>query len=440
MSLFILLAGLGLLMVLMVRFKFNPFLALTIVAILLGFCFGMPADKILSSIQNGIASTLGSILLLLTLGAMFGKLLSESGAADKIGEGLTGKFGTRYIQWAMLLTAFVVGLPMFYTAGFVLLLPIVFSVAARTKLPLLYMAIPMAASLSVTHGFLPPHPGPSAIAVIYKADLGLTLMYGLIIAIPTVMVAGPWWGGMVSRLKIMESIPPPESVQADTRQSSPGFFNSLFTALFPILLIMFAAVLRLAVPQGNANRYFDLFFFLGDPAIALLAGLMVALFTLNANLPSDPGKKSDLFTQGIHSVAGILLIIAAGGAFKQILVDSGVGNYIASLFGQLDLSPLFVAWVLAAIIRVALGSATVAALASAGMALPFMTAGTSPELMVLATGSGSLMFSHVNDAGFWIFKEYFHLSIPQTLLSWSVMETIVSCMGLIGVLVLDVFI
>lgn len=438
MDLLILVAGLGLLMFLMLYAKVDTFLALTLVSIGMGFAFGMNAEAILEAIPKGIGATLSSILLLLAFGAMFGKVLSSSGAAHKISQGLIQGFGLRYIQWAMLITAFIVGLPMFYTAGFVILLPIVFSVATATGLPLLYIAIPMAASLSVTHGFLPPHPGPSSIAVVYKADLGLTLIYGLLIAVPTVIVAGPVWGKLICKMPSLQQLVVERNTATDRNpEHQPSFANSLFTALFPIALITVAATLKFILPAQQLIGWYKAILFLGDPTIALLVGLLVAMGTLRTYLPREASQKANLFSDSISSIAMILLIIAAGGAFKQILVDSGVGHKITALFHDISLSPLFVAWALAAIIRVALGSATVAAMASAGMALPFMTKDTSPELMVLATGAGSLMFSHVNDAGFWIFKEYFKLSVKQTLLSWSLMETIVSVMGLLGVLVLE---
>lgn len=439
MDLLILVAGLVVLMFLMLYAKVDTFLALLLVSIGMGFAFGMSAEAILEAIPKGIGATLSSILLLLAFGAMFGKVLSSSGAADKISQGLIRQFGLKYIQWAMLLTAFIVGLPMFYTAGFVILLPIVFSVASATRLPLLYIAIPMAASLSVTHGFLPPHPGPSTIAGIYKADLGLTLIYGLLIAIPTVIIAGPVFGSLICKMSILQGVVSEEdtSVSGTGLAIQPSFMNSLFTALFPILLITVAAALKFVLPADQLRGWYKVILFLGDPTIALLVGLLVALGTLRAYLPQEASRKATLFSESISSIAMILLIIAAGGAFKQILVDSGLSQKITQLFEGLQLSPLFVAWALAAIIRVALGSATVAAVASAGMVLPFMGDDTSPELMVLATGAGSLMFSHVNDAGFWIFKEYFKLSVKQTLLSWSLMETIVSVMGLLGVLVLE---
>lgn len=438
MDLLILVAGLFLLMFLMLYAKVDTFLALVLVTVGMGFAFGMSAEAILEAIPKGIGATLSSILLLLAFGAMFGKVLSSSGAAYKISQGLIQQFGLKYIQWAMLITAFIVGLPMFYTAGFVILLPIVFSVASATRLPLLYIAIPMAASLSVTHGFLPPHPGPSSIAVIYKADLGLTLIYGLFIAIPTVIIAGPIFGRYICKMPVLQQVIWEENTASThERASLPSFANSLFTALFPILLITVAATLKFVLPAEQLKGGYKIILFLGDPTVALLVGLLVAMGTLRAYLPSEGTQKTSLFSESISSIAMILLIIAAGGAFKQILVDSGVGQKITALFKGVSLSPLFVAWTLAAIIRVALGSATVAAMASAGMALPFMAPDTSPELMVLATGAGSLMFSHVNDAGFWIFKEYFKLSVKQTLLSWSLMETIVSVMGLLGVLVLE---
>jgi gluconate transporter len=426
------------LLVLMIAFRLNAFLALILVALGLGLAEGMTAKDALISVQNGVGSTLGSLALILGFGAMLGNLISSSGAAQRITYSLIRQFGTKHIQWAVVLTGFLVGLPMFYNAGFVLLIPLVFSIAASTGLPLLYVGLPMAAALSVTHGYLPPHPGPTAIAVLYKADVGLTLVYGIIISIPAIIVAGPFFSRFTKKYK---ASPPPglAAPRVFTDAEMPGYANSVFTALFPVLIMAFATIASLLLPETSALRKgFD---FIGDPAIALLLSVLLAIFTLGLNRGMKMDDIMAIVTNSIGSIAMILLIIGGGGALKQVLVDSGVGDYITNLVSGMQLSPLFLAWGIAALLRVCLGSATVAAITTAGIALPVIAStGASPELMVLATGAGSLMFSHVNDPGFWIFKEYFNLSIADTIATWSIMETIVSVMGLLGVLALNFFI
>ncbi|WP_207434394.1 gluconate:H+ symporter [Sabulibacter ruber] len=426
------------LLILMIFLRLNAFLALILVALCLGIAEGMPVKEAITSVQNGIGSTLGSIALILGFGSMLGSLISDSGAAQRISLSLIQKFGLRHIQWAMILTGFLVGLPMFYNAGFVLLIPLVFSVAASTGLPLLYVGIPMAASLSVTHGYLPPHPGPTSIAVIYKADMGLTLVYGLIVAVPAIIVAGPIFTRFLSKFKAS----PPAGLAAPrifTDEEMPGYGVSLFTAIFPVLLMALATLANALLPAESVLR--QTLDFVGDPAIALLLSVFVATYTLGIKRGRNMEQIMQLLSGSISSIAMIMLIIGGGGALKQVLVDSGVGTYIASHVKDMALSPLVLAWSVAALLRVCLGSATVAAITTAGIALPMIEAtGVSPELMVLATGAGSLMFSHVNDPGFWMFKEYFSLNIPDTIATWSIMETLVSVIGLLGVLALNLVI
>ena len=427
-----------LLLVLMIPFRLNAFLSLILVALGLGIAEGMPVKDAIASVQEGVGNTLGSIALILGFGAMLGSLISESGAAQRITYSLIKSFGIKHIQWAVLLTGFLVGLPMFYNAGFVLLIPLIFSIAASTGLPLLYVGIPMAASLSVTHGYLPPHPGPTSIAVIYNADIGLTLVYGLMVAIPAIIISGPVFTRFLTKYK---ATPPPglAAPRIFTEAEMPGYGISLFTAIFPVLLMAAGTIADTILPEASPIR--KALSFLGDPAIALLLAVLLAIFTLGLNR----GKKMDeimrILTASISSIAMIMLIIGGGGALKQVLVDSGVGKYITSLVSTFNLSPLLLAWGIAALLRICLGSATVAAITTAGIALPVISAtGVSPELMVLATGAGSLMFSHVNDPGFWMFKEYFSLNIPQTMATWSIMETLVSVIGLAGVLLLNMVI
>jgi Gnt-I system high-affinity gluconate transporter/Gnt-II system L-idonate transporter len=426
------------LLLLMIPLRLNAFLALILVALGLGIAEGMPVKEAIASVQNGVGSTLGAISLILGFGAMLGSLISESGAAQRITFGLIKSFGLRHIQWAVVITGFLVGLPMFYNAGFVLLIPLIFSIGAATGLPLLYIGIPMAAALSVTHGFLPPHPGPTSIAVLYKADIGLTLIYGLIVALPAIILAGPVFTRFLKKYKAS----PPAGLAAPrvfTEEEMPGFGVSLFTAIFPVLLMAAGTLTELLLPETMPLR--QALLFIGDPTIALLLSVLLAVYTLGL----ARGRKMDeimrTLTTSITSIAMIMLIIGGGGALKQVLVDSGVGTYITTLVDAFHLSPLLLAWGIAAFLRVCLGSATVAAITTAGIVLPVIgSTGVSPELMVLSTGAGSLMFSHVNDPGFWMFKEYFSLTIPQTMATWSIMETIVSVVGLLGVLALNLVI
>ncbi|WP_028978981.1 gluconate:H+ symporter [Sporocytophaga myxococcoides] len=421
-----------LLLVLMLFLKFNAFISLTLVSLFLGISFGMPADNLISSIQKGFGDTLGSLTFIVVFGAMLGKIVGESGAALQISNSLNRLFGPKNVVWAVVLTGFIIGIPLFYTAGFVLLIPLVFTIAAVGNFSPVYIGIPMAAALSVTHGFLPPHPGPVALASIFKADLGLTLIYGSIIAVPAIVLAGPFYGRFVKDIKSSGS-PAKSNVQP---LELPSFGISLFTALFPVLLISIGACL---IPfLTKETIVYKLLSFWGNPFIAMLLAVIVATYNLGISRGQSVKEVMDLYNVAISEVALIILIIGAGGAFKQVLIDSKSAEYLAEIFRGSSLSPLVLAWTMAAIIRLALGSATVAALTSAGIILPLIQSShVSPELTVLSIGAGSLMFSHVNDAGFWIFKEYFNLSIAQTIRSWSIMETIVSVTGLAGVLLLD---
>lgn len=435
MPLLIVALGIAFLLVLMIGFRLNAFIALILTALLVGVAEGMEPAAALKSIESGVGSTLGSVSLILGFGAMLGSLIAGSGAAQRITYGLVQSFGVKNIPWAMLLTGLIVGIPMYYNAGFVLLIPIVFSIVASTKLPSLYVGIPMAAALSVTHGFLPPHPGPSSIAVIYQARQDLTLLYGLAVALPAIVIAGPLLGRLLRNF----DVPPPRDLfrfQEMSREQMPGFGISLFTALLPVVLMGVSALAGLYLPTDSVFR--RVFSLLGDPTMALLLSVLFALYALGIRRGKTMPELMATLAGAISSIAMIMLTIGGGGALKGVLVDSGVGEYIKGIAAELGLPPLVMAWSVAALLRVSLGSATVAALTTAGIVLPLISAGsTSPELMVLATGAGSLMFSHVNDPGFWMFKEYFNLSISQTFRSWSVMETIVSVVGLLGVLAFE---
>ena len=381
---------------------------------------------------------IGFLVIILGLGAMLGKLVADSGAAQRITTKLVDKFGKKNIQWAVVLTGFIVGIPMFYSVGFVILVPLVFTIAAATGLPLLYVGLPMLASLSVTHGYLPPHPAPTAIAAIFNADIGKTLLYGIIVAIPAIIVAGP----LLSRtLKGINATPLKEFINPVIlkEEEMPSMANSIISALLPVILIAIAALAEFSLPDTFFLK--KALIFIGNPAIAMLISVLVAIYTLGLGRGKKMKEVMDSVGSAITGITMVLLIIAGSGALKQVLIDSGVSEYIGAMLKESSISPLILAWLIATVIRVCVGSATVAGLTAAGIVLPLIQGtGVSPELMVLAIGSGSLMLSHVNDSGFWLFKEYFNLSVKDTLKSWTVMETTVGVMGLVGVLVINIFI
>ncbi|MBQ4913004.1 gluconate transporter [Maribacter sp. MMG018] len=438
MPLFIVIVGILLLFLLVAKFKLNGFIAFILVSLFVGIAEGMEPVAVVESIQKGIGNILGFLVLILGLGAMLGKLVAESGAAQRITTKLVEKFGKKNIQWAVVLTGFIVGIPMFYSVGFVILVPLVFTIAAATGLPLLYVGLPMLASLSVTHGYLPPHPAPTAIASTFNADISKTLLYGIIVAIPAIIVAGP----LLSRtMKNIKASPLKEFLNPKILKDEemPGTSISIFTALLPVILMAIAAAAELFLPEGSLIK--TILVFAGNPVMAMLISVLVAIYTLGLARGKKMKEVMDTVAGAVTGITMVLLIIAGAGALKQVLIDSGVSIYIGEALKDSSISPLVLAWLIATIIRVCVGSATVAGLTAAGIVLPLIEGtGASAELMVLAIGSGSLMLSHVNDSGFWLFKEYFNLSIKDTLKSWTVMETTVGIMGLLGVLVLNQFI
>lgn len=438
MPIAIVLLGIILLFFLIVKCKLNAFITFILVSLLVGIAEGMTLDAVVQSIQNGIGSTLGFLVMILGLGAMLGKLVADSGAAQRITSSLVSRFGIRNIQWAVVLTGFIVGIPMFYSVGFVILVPLVFTVGAATGLPLLYVGMPMLASLSVTHGYLPPHPAPTAITVMFEASLGKTLLYGLIIAIPAIIVGGPLYSRTIKNIR---ATPLKEFINPKVLESHemPGLGTSILTALLPIILIAAATLADLFLPKEL--MFTKVIGFLGDPVIAMLIAVLVAIYTLGLGRGKPMVEVMESVTGAVSGITMVLLIIAGAGALKQVLVDSGVSEYIAGMLKDSSISPLLLAWFIATVIRVCVGSATVAGLTAAGIVMPLISAtGVSAELMVLAIGSGSLMLSHVNDGGFWLFKEYFNLSVKDTLRTWTVMETTVGVIGIIGVMILSIFI
>ena len=438
MPLVIVAGGVLLLLALVIFCKLNSFFSLVIVSLVVGVAQGLPVTDVVAAIERGMGDTLGSLAMILGFGAMLGKLIADGGGVQRISTSLVDAFGQKNVQWAAVIVGFAVGIPMFYNVAFVVLVPFVFALAAQTRLPLLYVGLPMLASLSVTHGYLPPHPGPTAIAALYHADLGLTLIYGVAVAIPAIVLGGVFFSWT---LKGIRPEPPAQFAKVETFDETeiPGFWISLFTGLLPVLLIALASVLTLVAAPGSP--VLTIMGFVGNPVIALLIAVFVAIYTMGLRRGKSMKVLMGNMEEAVRSIAMILFIIGGAGAFKEVLVASGVGDYIAGWAGHLSFSPLILVWGLAAAIRIALGSATVAGLTTAGIAMPLIAStSASPELMVLATGAGSLMFSHVNDPGFWMFKEYFGLSLRDTIRSWSFMETIVSVVGLVGVLLLDQYI
>ncbi len=438
MPIAIVIAGILILFLLIARFKLNAFIAFILVSLFVGVGNQMEILEVVKSIETGLGKTLGGLILILGLGAMLGKLVADSGAAQRITTKLVDKFGKKNIQWAVVLTGFIVGIPMFYTVGFVILIPLVFTVAAATGLPLIYVGLPMLASLSVTHGYLPPHPAPTGIAVMFKADIGKTLLYGIMVAIPAIIVAGPLFSRTIKNIKatpLKEFINP----KVLTDDEMPNMFISIFTALLPVILIGIAAIIDVAITEESVVK--EVASVIGNPVLAMLISVLVAIYTLGLARGRKMSEVMNSVASGVTGITMVLLIIAGAGALKEVLIDSGVSDYIGNMLKGSSISPLILAWLIATVIRICVGSATVAGLTAAGIALPLLAdSGASPELMVLAIGSGSLMLSHVNDGGFWLYKEYFNLSVKDTLKTWTVMETTVGVMGLLGVLVLDIFI
>lgn len=434
MTLIIVLLCILLLIVMVSAMRINAFLSFLIVSIIAGIALGIPLNKIAGSVEKGIGDVLGSLLIIITVGAMLGKLVADSGAAQRIAAVIMNICGEKYIQWGVVVTGFLIGIPLFYGIGFVLMIPLIFSVVYKYKLPAIYIGLPMLAALSVTHGFLPPHPSPSALVIQFKANMGLTLLYGLIVAIPAIVIGGPLFA---RTLKNIPSTPLKSFVPVDKPEHElPGTFNSFFTALLPVLLLVVAAVLSFSAKQAPGLN--NLMGLVGESNVVMLIALITATLTLGIFQGKKMTYIMELYGEAIKDVALILLIIGGSGALKQVLVDSGVSAQIAIMLKELHMQPLFLGWLITAVIRFCVGSATVAGLTTAGIILPLLVAtNTNPNLMVLAVGAGSLMFSHVNDAGFWMFKEYFNLSLKNTFKSWALMESIVGAVGLIGVLLLN---
>lgn len=414
--------------------RVNPFIALILAAILAGLLSGIPLTGIAKSIQKGIGDMLGSIIVVLAAGAKIGKLVAESGAAKVIAEKIMQVCGKKYIQWGLMLTGLVIGIPLFYNVGFVLVIPIIFSLVYQYQLPVVYVAVPMLASLSVAHSFLPPHPSPASLAGTFNASMGKTFLYGILVAIPAIIVAGPLFSKTLKHIK--SEGPLTMAAEKTFATTLPGFLNSVGSSMLPVFLLALTTALSLLLPADSFWQ--NIVGFINDPTILMMFALLIVTYTLGIRQGKKIKQVMSIYELGVKDVATIMLIIGASGALKQVLIDSNASTSIAAYFKEMNMPPLIFGWLLAAIIRVCLGSATVAGLTAAGIIAPMMSSmNVNAELMILSVGAGSVFFSHVNDTGFWMFKEYFNLSVKNTMLSWSLMETIVSVMGLAGVLLLN---
>jgi Gnt-I system high-affinity gluconate transporter len=437
MSITIVLACIVLLVLFITWFKVNPFLSFLIVSTIAALLLGIDASKIGGVLQKGVGDMLGSLVIVVIAGSMLGKLVAETGAAQQISSGLMKIFGEKYIQVAFMITGFVIGVPLFYNVGFILVFPLIASVVYRSKLPAVYVGLPMVASLSVTHGFLPPHPSPVALVAQFDASMGMTLLYGTIIAIPTVVIAGPLFAKTLTGInaKLIQTF----QSEPIAEEKLPSLSNSLFSALLPVLLLAITTIAGFYITKESS--LYEPLAFIGDSSVVMLISLCVATFTLGIGRGLKMTAIMDFYVNSVKDVAMIVLIMGGAGALKQVLLESGVSAEIANQIQGFNIHPLVLGWLIACLIRVCVGSATVAGLTAAGIVAPMLVAnpGVNPNLMALAVGAGSLMFSHVNDTGFWLFKEYFNLSIKDTIRSWSLMESIVSICGLIGVLVLNAF-
>lgn len=431
---FLLLAIVLSLILLISWLKVSPFIAFILVSILSGFALKMPLPFIAKSIQSGIGEMMGSILVVICMGAMIGKLVAETGAAKVIADRIVKVFGLKYIQWGMLCTGFIIGIPLFYNVGFVVVIPIIFSIVFQYRISPILVGLPMLASLSAAHAFLPPHPSPMALVSLFHANMGRTLLLGVICAIPSIVIAGPL---LVKRMKLKAvdyaNLP---FQQEQVHTNTPSLSKSIIASLFPVFIVILTnGIIYFFASQTSLVRIMQ---FIAEPTVLMSISLIVATYLLGISEGKSMQAIMQVYEAGIKDIFTIILIIGCSGALKGILVGSGVGEQIGLLFNNLQIHPLVLAWFIAATIRVSLGSATVAGLTTAGIIAPIMGQVTvDPSLMVLAIGAGSIMFSHVNDSGFWMYKEYFKLSIKETFLTWTLMETVLSITGFICVLVLS---
>jgi len=448
MPLLIVALGVLLLLIFIMKFKLNTFVSLVIVSFIVALALGMPMGEVVESIENGLGGTLGHIGLIFGMGAMLGRLIADSGGANRIAITLIDKFGEKRIQWAVLFASFIVGIALFLEVAIVLLVPIIFSIAKELKISIVKLGLPMVTAALATHAFLPPHPGPTAVASEYGANIGLVLIYGIIVAIPTVIIAG------ILYPKLAQKIVPTAFTREGSEsfgvqktfklEETPGFGISLFTALFPVILMALGAIVDMIQPALGIsdNLFLNVIRFIGNSSTAMTLSLLLAIYTMGIRRNIPVKKLMDSCSSAINALGMLLLIIGGGGALKQVLIDGGVGDYVADIFAGSMMSPVFFAWMIAAILRICLGSGTVATLTTAGLVIPSLAGipDVNLELVTLATGAGSAIASHVNDAGFWMVKESLGMSLKEAFGTYTVLSTIVAVAGLVCTLLLDIII
>jgi gluconate:H+ symporter, GntP family len=418
-----------LLIFLIARWKMSSFVALILASLVAGLCAGMDLPNIAKSFGEGVGAVLSSVAMVIGLGAILGKMLGESAGAEVIANTITNAFGDKRLPWAIVVIALIVGLPVFFPVGVVLLTPIVIAVARRSGANFLAVSLPMIAGLSAAHGLIPPHPGPMVAIEILKADAGKTILYGIVLAIPAAILAGPVYAKWISRR--MPEVTIPTIAPASSHTARPGFAITVFTVALPVLLMLCSTVADLLLPKTNQLR--AIANLIGSPIVALTVSVIVSFFTFGLARGFTSQQILKFTEDSLGPTASALLIVGAGGGFNKILVVSGVGDVISRAATSANLSPLLLGWVVAVLIRIATGSATVAITTAAGILAPIVaTQPVNVELLVVVMGAGSLIASHVNDGGFWFVKEYLGLTVAQTFRTWTVIETIIAIVGLLG--------
>ncbi|MFC4653197.1 gluconate:H+ symporter [Lactococcus nasutitermitis] len=465
----ILVLGIALLLVLILKFKINTFISLIVISILVALGLGMNPAGIVSTLESGIGGTLGELVIVFGMGTMIARLVADVGGSYRIASTLINKFGKKRLQWAVAAASFIIGISLLFEVGMVVMIPIVFTIAVEAEVPLLFLGIPMAAALSAAQAFLPPQPSPTAVTHILGANIGVVLLFGIIVAVPSMLVAGPIFTRLIRKVapdtfKITKKLDALGEVKTFKLEETPSFALSLFTSLFPVIFLLISTFFTLIFNAGKQvyggvigdagwlaltpaqhkgyllhpdmlDKVISLF---GNPGFIMVVGTLFAIWSMGLKQGRTMKEVGNTMSEAIKSVANLLMIIGGGAAFKGILVAGGISTAIAAAFAHSSLSPILFAWLVAVIIRLSVGSATVAGLTAAGIVAPIVAgAGVDPVFVVLAIGAGSVFCSHVNDAGFWMFKEFFDLDVKQTLMTWTVLEGLISTTGLIVILLLN---
>jgi Gnt-I system low-affinity gluconate transporter len=442
MLILVALAGIFLLLFLVIKTKLHAFVALLLVSLIVGIAAGMPLGEVVTSIQNGMGGTLGFVAVVVGLGAMFGRMLEVSGGAERLAQTLINKFGEDKAQWSLGITGFLVAIPVFFDVGFIILVPIVYGLAKKTGKSLLYYGIPLLAGLAVTHSFIPPTPGPIAVADLIGADLGWVILFGVIAGIPSMIIAGPLFAKFISK-RIHAVVPEymqVEEMEYDKELPSFGLIASLIS--IPLVLILLNTLSGVLLDEGNTIR--TVLTFLGHPFVALTIATILTFILLGTKRGYTRDEVQEIATKALEPAGIIILVTGAGGVFKQVLIDSGVGEVLGEMMAGSSLPPIALAFLIAMVVRVAQGSATVSMVTAAGLMSPLISTlgleGPVLGLMVIAIASGATVFSHVNDSGFWLVNRYFGLDVKDTLKSWTVMETLIGFVGFAVAFILGIFI